>query len=80
MTLLAGRVGQLVNNSAIASEVGVSSTTIDSWMSILEAVKAIQNTGGSAKRLYFYRNTNGVEVDLVHETQGKLNLYEIKSS
>ena len=37
MHLLAGRTGQLVNNSAVANEVGVSSTTIGSWISILEA-------------------------------------------
>lgn len=37
VTLLAGRIGQLVNFSALAGEVGVSSTTIASWMSVLEA-------------------------------------------
>ena len=37
VTLLAGRVGQLVNFSSLAGEVGVSSTTISSWMSVLEA-------------------------------------------
>ena len=141
MVLLAGRTGQLVNNSAIATDVGVSSTTIDAWMSILEAshiiyilkpwsssrtskevktpkvyfcdtgiaanllgittpaqmardplmgnlfenlvvmeaVKAIQNTGGLIRNLFFYRNSNGVEVDLVHEHDGKLDLFEIKS-
>ena len=35
--LLAGRVGQEVNFSDIASSVGVSSTTIKSWLSVLEA-------------------------------------------
>lgn len=37
VTLLAGRVGQLVNFSSLAGEVGVSSMTISSWMSVLEA-------------------------------------------
>ena len=37
LTLLAGRCGQLVNNSALSGGIGVSSTTIDSWLSILEA-------------------------------------------
>lgn len=37
VTLLAGRVGQLVNFSALAGEVGVSSMTISAWMSVLEA-------------------------------------------
>lgn len=33
LRLLAGRTGQLVNNSALATEVGVSSPTIGSWIS-----------------------------------------------
>ena len=37
VTLLAGRVGQMVNFSSLANETGVSSTTIASWMSVLEA-------------------------------------------
>jgi len=37
VTLLAGRVGQLVNLSSLAGEVGVSSTTLSAWMSVLEA-------------------------------------------
>lgn len=37
VTLLAGRVGQLVNFSALAGEVGVSSTTIATWISVLES-------------------------------------------
>lgn len=141
LILLAGRTGQLVNNSAIASEVGVSSTTISSWMSLLlashiilrlkpwstsrtsqevksakvyfcdtgiasnllgittpsqlfrdplngslfenmvvvEAFKAIMNTGGRTDDLYFYRNSNGLEVDLVHSVADRLDLFEIKS-
>jgi len=35
--LLAGRVGQLVNYSGLAGEVGVSSTSISGWISVLEA-------------------------------------------
>lgn len=35
--LLAGRVGQLVNLSAMAGDVGVSGTTLKQWLSILEA-------------------------------------------
>lgn len=37
MTLLAGRVGQLLNLSSLSAEVGVSSTTLEEWVSILEA-------------------------------------------
>ena len=37
MRLLAGRVGQPVNLSGLAGEVGVSGTTLKHWLSILEA-------------------------------------------
>ncbi|MGZ0015661.1 ATP-binding protein [Yeosuana sp. AK3] len=37
MKLCAGRVGQLLNKSALAIEVGVDSKTIESWIGILEA-------------------------------------------
>jgi hypothetical protein len=37
LRLLAGRVGQLVNYSSLANDVGVSSTTIKNWVSILKA-------------------------------------------
>ncbi len=35
--LLAGRVGQIVSLSSMAGDVGVSSTTLNSWLSVLEA-------------------------------------------
>lgn len=140
MRLLAGRVGQLVNNSALATEVGVSSTTIGSWLSILEASHVIYtlkpwfknrnsqvvktpkiyfcDTGlvsyllgietpeqmirdpllgnifenfvviealktrlnlGLELNLYFFRNSNGLEIDLILQEQNKLKLFEIKS-
>lgn len=37
MVLLAGRIGQLLNLSSLSAEVGVSSTTLEEWLSILEA-------------------------------------------
>lgn len=37
LVLLAGRVGSLVNESALAGEVGVSAPTISGWIAILEA-------------------------------------------
>lgn len=37
LTLLAGRVGQVVNLSALSGEVGISSTTLSEWLSVLEA-------------------------------------------
>ncbi len=37
MRLLAGRIGQIVNLSSLANDVGVSSTTLKEWLSVLEA-------------------------------------------
>ena len=37
LTLCAGRVGQIINHSSLANEVGVSHKTIQRWFSILEA-------------------------------------------
>ncbi|NLW83847.1 MAG: ATP-binding protein [Phycisphaerae bacterium] len=37
LRLLAGRIGQLVNYSSLAGDVGVSSTTIKNWISVLKA-------------------------------------------
>ena len=140
MRLLAGRTGQLVNNSAIANEVGVASVTIGSWISILEASHLIYtlkpwftnrtsqvvktpkiyfcDTGlasyllgietpsqmqrdpllgnlfenlvitealkarlnsGAEPNLYFFRNSKGLEVDLILKKENKLRLFEIKS-
>ena len=36
LTLLAGRIGQVVNLSGMSGEVGVSSTTLSEWFSVLE--------------------------------------------
>lgn len=35
--LLAGRIGQILNLSSLANDVGVSSTTLKEWLSVLEA-------------------------------------------
>ncbi|NTU46781.1 ATP-binding protein [Candidatus Roizmanbacteria bacterium] len=37
LALLAGRIGQLVNLSSLANDVGVAVNTIENWISILEA-------------------------------------------
>jgi predicted AAA+ superfamily ATPase len=36
-TLLAGRIGQVVNYTSLSNDVGVSSTTIKNWISVLKA-------------------------------------------
>ena len=37
LKLCAGRIGQLLNESSLANECGVSTPTINSWLSVLEA-------------------------------------------
>ena len=37
LTLLAGRVGQIVNLTSLSNDVGVSATTIKNWLSVLKA-------------------------------------------
>jgi len=37
ITLLAGRVGQLVDHTSLGNDVGVDGKTIKNWLSILEA-------------------------------------------
>ena len=36
LTLLAGRIGQVVNLNSMAGEIGISSTTLKEWLSVLE--------------------------------------------
>lgn len=139
--LLASRVGQLVNESALACDIGTSTKTLKGWLSILESTHIIYflkpwyssrtsqevktpkiyfvDTGIAAyllgietpkemerdplmgslfenlvvmealkaeydsnviDSLFFFRNSNGTEVDLVHKRPEGMNLFEIKSS
>ena len=141
LRLLAGRVGQVVSLEGLSGEVGVSSTTLKEWLSVLEAsfvifrlrpyynnfgkrfikspkiyftdvglaahlldlvsseqvsrdpllgglfenmvvleaLKARCNAGREG-RLYYMRDRNGVEIDLVLERQRQLSFVEIKSA
>ncbi len=139
--LLAGRVGQIVNLQSMAGEVGVSATTLASWLSVLEASFIIfrlpcyyNNFGkrlvkspkifftdvglaahllgiessrqvardpligglfenlvvlealktrfnmGKPASLYYFRDKNGIEIDLILDRSRKLHLIEIKSA
>jgi predicted AAA+ superfamily ATPase len=139
--LLAGRVGQIVKLQNMAGDVGVSATTLASWLSVLEAsfiifrlpcyynnfgkrlikaqkifftdvglaahllgiespsqvsrdpligglfenlvvleaLKTRYNMGKPAD-LYYFRDKNGIEVDLILDRGRKLHLFEIKSA
>ncbi len=140
LKLCAGRTGSLLNLNALAGETGISHTTAQAWMSVLqssdliyllppyhknfgkrlvkspklyfldtglacwllgirdeamlalhplrgaifetwvmsEALKVRYNAGQSAD-LYFWRDNNGLEADLVFEQGNKLQPVEIKS-
>ena len=141
LTLLAGRVGQIVNYSSLGNDVGVSSTTIKNWVSILGASFIVfelppyfENIGkrvikspklyftdpglvayltgietpeqavrdplrgalfenlvilellktrlnrGLVPSLFFYRDTNGNEVDVIIKSGRRLVPVEIKSA
>jgi len=64
LQLVAGRVGQIVNLSSLASDAGISHRTAESWLSVLEASYIIfrlqpyfQNFGKrviKSPKLYFY--------------------------
>jgi predicted AAA+ superfamily ATPase len=139
--LLAGRTGQLLNQTSLGNEVGVSSNTITQWLSILEAsflvfslapwsvnigkrlvkspkiyfydvglacwllgiktveqlqhhplrgalfenlvvlevLKSLRNQG-LRDPMYFFRDSNGLEIDLLLEHADGLQLVEIKAS
>lgn len=139
--LLAGRTGQLLNQTSLGNEVGVSSNTITQWLSLLEAsflvfslapwsanigkrlvksskvyfydvglacwllgiktveqlqhhplrgalfenlvvlevMKSLRNQG-LREPLYFFRDSNGLEVDLLLEHADGVQLIEIKAS
>lgn len=139
--LLASRVGQIVNYSSLAGDVGVSATTIKEWVSLLEAsyivfplhpyyknygkrlikspkiyftetglvtallgIKSEEMVGrdpligsiyenyviseflknrlnkGFSPDLYFFRDSNGFEIDLILEHQREPRPIEIKSA
>ncbi len=139
--LLATRTGQLINESSLASDVGIATKTLKGWLSILESTHMIyrlkpwyvSRTGQEVKTaklyfcdtgivayllgietpaqmnrdplmgqvfenlvvmealkaeydsnvldsLFFFRNSNGVEVDLLHKRPEGMNIFEIKSA
>lgn len=139
--ICAGRIGQIFNAHSISNEIGVSSITIKSWLSILEAsyilfllqpyhkninkrlikspklyfydvgmasyLLGIENkkhinrdplygalfenlcvveiikkriNNGLSPNVYFYRDSNMNEIDIVQKTGNSYNIVEIKSS
>ncbi len=141
LRLCAGRIGNVFNASELANEVGVSSNTVNKWLSVLEASYIVvrlrpwfENTSkrlvkspklyfcdtglacyllgiespaqlsrdkmrghlfenfvvmealksqynrGRDNSLFFYRDSNGVEIDLLMQEAGVLKAFEVKSA
>lgn len=141
LRLLASRVGQLVNESSLAADVGINVRTLKGWLSILESTHMIyrlkpwnsSRTSQEVKTpklyfcdtgivscllgienpaqmnrdplmgqifenlivmealkaeydnnvidsLFFFRNSNGVEVDIIHSRPEGKNIFEVKSA
>jgi len=74
LRLLAGRIGQLVNLSQLSVEVGVSSTTLAEWLSVLEASYIIYRLapyfGNFSKRLVKTQKFYFVDVGLAAHLLG----------
>jgi predicted AAA+ superfamily ATPase len=58
---------------------GAVSGNVFENMIIMEALKYINNTK-SGDNLYFYRDNNYVEIDLIVDKEQSFNMYEIKAS
>ncbi len=80
LSILAGRVGQILNMSSLASDIGINSKTVSDWISILEASFIVfrlqpyyKNYGKrviKSPKLYFYDTgllTYLLEIDNVKE-------------
>lgn len=141
LRLLASRVGQLVNESSLAADVGISTKTLKRWLSILESSHLVyrlkpwnpSRTSQEVKTpklyfcdtgivacllgienpnqmdrdplmgqifenlivmealkaeydsnlpdsLFFFRNSNGVEVDIIHSRPEGRHVFEVKST
>ena len=139
--ILAGRVGQVINFSAISDECGISQKTVREWVSVLETsflifklppfyknykkrliknpkiyfydtglvcfllgIKSVENlqthylrggifenfvisdliknnfNQGELKDFYYFRDSRGLEIDLISEENSVINFIEIKSS
>ncbi len=81
LRLCAGRTGQLVNYSALASDAGVSPNTIRNWLSLLEASFVVRMLPPhhrnfnkrlvKSPKLSFWRDNHGREVDFLCEEGGR---------
>jgi predicted AAA+ superfamily ATPase len=82
--LLAGRVGQIVSLNSMAGDIGVSSVTLASWLSVLEAsyiiFKLRRYNSGKEAGLYYFRDQKGFEIDLILNEGRNIIPIEIKAA
>ena len=82
MGIAAGYAGQILNYSTMASALGVivnfymNGALFDNYV-VADAIKRGYHTG-ERPRYHFYRDSNGTEVDLMHERPAGADLWEIK--
>ena len=83
VSLLAGRVGQVVNFTSLANETGVSTTTISAWLSVLEASFLVFRLppyfANIAKRVVKSPKVYFTDVGLVAYLLGIENVAQIRS-
>ncbi len=93
LSLLALRVGQLMNYSELSKEVGVAVNTIKSWVNALDHSlhlgyiwenfvfsEYLKEGFVAGKDIFYYRDKNGVEIDFIIEKGGEVFLVEAKHS
>lgn len=98
LQLCAARIGQTIDYSLLANELGISRHTVKEWISILKAsfiittlppffenlviseINKLFLNNGEEIKLYLYRDSNQLEVDLLFQYGLDLNAIEIKSS
>lgn len=90
LRVAASRTGQLLNFASMARDVDVDLKTAQSWLSILEASgliyllqpyhNNITNRMIKTPSLYFYRDREQKEIDLLIEQDGYLYPVEFKKS
>lgn len=84
VTAVAARTSQLLNYNAVAEDADINIQTAKSWMNILETLGIIfllhPYSTGAEPYLYYYRDRDAKEIDIVMEENGKLFPLEIKKT
>ena len=81
ITAVASRTAQMVNYKSIADDCDINQVTAKNWLRILETLGSVFYLHmGREAFLYYYRNKDSKEIDLLMEGDGKLHPIEIKKT